>query len=530
MPIVNLFRSRLALAALIGALAFASAPHTAAQTAASHAEAEHNHILLVLPFDNRSGQPSLEWVREAAAQILSARFSSVGLAPMTRADRLYALDHLGLPQGFQPSRASSLKLAQTLDADAIIVGSFLTDGTDIVAEARIVNVGHLDMTEPVTARGNLKQMADVFDVLAWKLTRQFAPESGVAQETFLAAGRNLRMDAFEQYIRGIVEPDQSERLHHLEQSVALNPGFAPAWMALGREQYAAQKFEEAANAYQHVTGTDADALEASFYRGISLLFTGNYTQAEAAFSSVAKRMPLAEVLNNQGVAVSRRNADATDLFRHAVAAEPTVADYHFNLAVALKRHGQSAEALAELGQCLKLHPNDGEAQNLQAAWRQPMAEAPEPLERIARNYNAVAFRQAASMLEQMENQSLAELSPNERAHRLASQASEYLGHGLLLEAERICIEAVAADNHSAEAHAVLAGIREQAGDLNGARTEARNSLELLPTAPAYLVLARLDLNANHLDLASTEVREALALDPSSAEAHALAERINRAQK
>ncbi len=59
---------------------------------------------------------------------------------MSRADRLYALDHLGLPQGFQPSRASSLKLAQTLDADSIVVGSYITDGTAIVAEARLVDV------------------------------------------------------------------------------------------------------------------------------------------------------------------------------------------------------------------------------------------------------------------------------------------------------------------------------------------------------------------------------------------------------
>jgi hypothetical protein len=81
-------------------------------------------ILLVLPFDNRSGQPSLEWIREAAPEILSSRFASAGFAPMSRADRLYALDHLGLPQGFHPSRATALKLAQTLDADSIVVGSF----------------------------------------------------------------------------------------------------------------------------------------------------------------------------------------------------------------------------------------------------------------------------------------------------------------------------------------------------------------------------------------------------------------------
>jgi nucleotide-binding universal stress UspA family protein len=88
-------------------------------------------VLLVLPFDNRTGQPNLEWLREAAAEILSTRFASAGFQPTSRADRMYALDHLGLPQGFQPSRASALKLAQTLDADSIVVGSYTTDGTGL---------------------------------------------------------------------------------------------------------------------------------------------------------------------------------------------------------------------------------------------------------------------------------------------------------------------------------------------------------------------------------------------------------------
>ena len=90
----------------------------------SRQAAGKNRILLVLPFDNRTGQPNLEWIREAAPEILNARFASAGFAPMSRADRMYALDHLGLPQRFQPSRASALKLAQTLDADSIVVGSY----------------------------------------------------------------------------------------------------------------------------------------------------------------------------------------------------------------------------------------------------------------------------------------------------------------------------------------------------------------------------------------------------------------------
>ena len=34
-----------------------------------------DRILLVLPFENRTGQPSLEWIREAAPALLSARYA-----------------------------------------------------------------------------------------------------------------------------------------------------------------------------------------------------------------------------------------------------------------------------------------------------------------------------------------------------------------------------------------------------------------------------------------------------------------------
>ncbi len=54
---------------------------------------------------------------------------------------------------------------------------------------------------------------------------------------------------------------------------------------------------------------------------------------------MARVLPLAEVVNNEGVAVSRQGNDGTSLFIQAAAADPNAADYHFNLAVSLKRHG-----------------------------------------------------------------------------------------------------------------------------------------------------------------------------------------------
>jgi len=496
-------------------------------------------ILLVLPFDNRTNQPSLEWVREAAASILSSRFTSAGFAPMSRADRMYALDHLGLPEGFQPSRASSLKLAQTLDADSIIVGSYSTDGSNLAVEARVVDVSHLRMSEAVSAGGDMHNLIAVFGSLAWKLTRVLDPGFNGAEETFVAAGRGMRLDAFEQYIRGITEPDHDERLRHLKQAVALDPGFGAAWMALGREQYSAQQYDEAATAFAKVGRNEPDALEAGFYRGLSLLFSGKYPQAESAFHEVATVLPLAEVLNNEGVAVSRQGKDGTAQFVAAAAADPNQADYHFNLAVTLKRKGQTSGALAELALSLKIRPNDSEAQDLQKDWRDSAtgtvpggvdqdantSDRPDPLERIARTFDAVAFRQAAGMMDQMESARLAELTPHDRAMKLADQARDYLNRGLLLEAERLYQSAVAADDSVAEAHAGLAEVRERGGDTVSARKEAQKALELKPSAQAYLVLGRLDLADNRPDDAGREVSEALRLDPTSHEAQDLSRQV-----
>lgn len=494
------------------------------------AAAGHGRIVLVLPFDNKTGQPSLEWIREAASELLLSRFASVGFAPLSRADRLYALDHLGLPQGFQPSRASALKLSQTMDVDSIIVGSYQTSGTQIQVQAQIVDVPHLKMGAATVVNGEMRNLISVFDSLAWRLTRDLDTGFNGSEETFIAAGANLPLPAFEQYIRGITEPDQAERLRHLQEAVKLSPDFGVAWMALGREYYAEQEYEQSAIAFEKVTGNEPDALEAGFYRGLSLMFSGNYAKAENSFGNVARVLPLAPVLNNQGVAISRQGHDGTALFRQAEAADPTAADYHFNLAVSLKRHNDTAGAVVELAQYLKMRPTDSEALELDNAWKEPAgSSSAEPLERIVRGFDAVAFRQAAVVMDQVESSRLQALTPGQRAHTLATRARDYLSRGLLLEAERLYQTAVAADNRAEEPHEGLAEVRERTGDATGARKEAQAALELQPTAGAYLVLARLDVASNHLDDAVRDAGEALKLNPTSQAAQDVLRQVSARQ-
>jgi tetratricopeptide (TPR) repeat protein len=527
-------------------------------------------ILLVLPFDNLTNpataappaaapaSPSstpaanldstnLDWIREAAPEILNSRFTSAGFLPLTREDRLYALDHLGLPETFQPSRATALRIAETLDANYILVGSYRVDGATLTLQARIVDVGKLSISPPVTQTGQIAQLIPLLNSLAWQLTRKLDPSFSVAEETFRAAGSNLRLDAFEQYIRGLTQRTAAERLRHLKKATELSPAFTEAWLATAKLQFATQQYEQAAISFGKVTrpfdGADPSSLEAGFYRGLSLIFSGNYPRAEEAFASVARVLPLPEVVNNEAVANSRHNRDAVTaiaLFRQAIAADPTDPDYHFNLAVSLHRHGDRTEALTALTRSLELSPNDSESRALQQAWstvrpqvepastsQSSAAEAhPAPLERIKRTYDGAAFRQASLMLNQLEAARLAALPGPQRAARLSSSAREKLDRGLLLEAEEGYQSALAADDHSAVAHAGLAAVRERAGDTDAARLEAQTSLARQPNLDAYLVLARLDLSANRLSEARDETDAALKLDASSRTAKDLRKAID----
>jgi tetratricopeptide (TPR) repeat protein/TolB-like protein len=493
------------------------------------------HLILVLPFENRSGQANIDWMGESMPEVMNRRLESAGFLPIGREDRLYALDHLGLPPNFKPSRASTIRLAQNLDVDTVIIGSYTSDGTQLTLTARVLDISALKLGAPIDEQVDPSHLLDGINSLSWKLVRQLDPAYPVAEQTFIAADAKLSLAVFENYIRGLVEDSPAERAKHLKEAVRLDPTYTPAWFALGRLYFHQQEFELAATALAKVPKSDPRALGANFDLGLASFYTGNYPQAEEAFAFVATQLPLSEVINNEAVAASRRNQDAAALFQQAVNADPKDGDYHFNLALALRRRNDIPGAMKEVGECLKLRPEDSEAQallvSLQTAAATPAVKANTfltsgaaasnnagPLERIKRNYNEESFRQAAYEIDQMQAMKLQSLPPSARAAALTTAGDRSLNSGLLLEAERQFQNALQDDSANALAHAGLAAIRERSGDADGARSQAMQSLQLKPTVDAHLVLARLDLQSNQLPSAAGEVTQALKLDPKSAAA------------
>ncbi len=484
-------------------------------------------LILVLPFDNRTGQVNLGWIGESFPDTLNQRLTSAGFLTITRDDRLYALDHLGLPADFRPTRATTIRMAQTLDADYVVVGSYTVSNSRITAQAQILSVNQLRLSSPLEDSSALDHLFDVENAIAWKVAHQVDPQFKVAEQTFLAASSGVKLTAFENYIRGTDAADQSERIKRLQQAVQETPSYAAALLALGKSQYTAREYDQAAATLAKIPATDRLSLEANFYLGLARFNAAKYSAAETAFGFVASRLPLPEVVNNQAVAASRQNKDAVALFQRASTADPNDADYHYNLAVALYTRGDAAGSLREVETALKLHAADAEAAELhtrllaaKSLTGTPLkaavtADGFDPVTRIRRTYSEASFRQAAFQMDQMRAIRMATLPPAEQATQYVKLGRDYLSAGLVPEAEQEFQSALAADSHNAAAHAGLAQIREQSGNAIDARTEAQTSLQLQPNAAALLVLARLELQASNLLASAADVSTALRLEPTN---------------
>ncbi len=476
-------------------------------------------VLLVLPFDNRTGQPNLEWIAESFAETMNVRLSSAGYLTISRSDRDYALDHLGLPLGFRPSRATTIRIAQTLDAEYVIVGHYSIENARIVAQAQVLDVNGLRMSAPLDDSTDLKHLLDLENTIAWKCAREIDSKFPVALGTFLAASNGLKLDAYENYIRGITTENSDERIKRLKSAISSDPTYVAALLALGKAQYTARDYDAAALTLARIPASSPVALEANFYRGLSRFNYAKYADAETAFSFVATRLPLPEVVNDQGVAQARQKKDGSAFLQRASSQDPQDADYHYNIAVSLRRSNKLDAAKVEAEQAVKLRPSDGEAKLLLSVLDGTLAPAGfDPQERIRRTYSEAGVRQAAFQVDQMRLAKAGALPPAQRAEALTQNGRDYLNAGLMLEAERAFQQAIDADPQSPVAHLGLAEVRERSGNAADARVEAQKSVQLKPSVAGYLLLARIELQGGQLKSSAGDVSNALTLEPRNAAA------------
>ncbi len=500
--------------------------------------------LVIMPFENRSNAPGLEWISEAFPEVLGQRLTADDVYVLGREYRLHAYDRAGIPAAIHPSRATLYRIAEQMDVDYAVLGSYSFDGQTFTASAQLLGMKQRHLSPELKESGPLPQLLQVQTALAWDLLRALQPDYAVSRTTFLASAPQLRLDAFEDYIRGLTAPTEEDRLQRLRSAIRLNPSYAQAMLELGKTYFQAHDYDAAANWLERIPNTDPRAREANFFLGLASFYQGNFPRADAAFRYLLEQFPLIEVYNNLGVVSARLGRpEARQLFQKAVDADPSDADYRFNLGVALLRAGDQAGAGRQLRECLALSPDDNEAKSLLAsiagsgtasagvktagaAAPAPGGAAKLPLERIKRNYDEAAFRELAIEMQNASESRLAKLDPRTHAAYHLQRGRDLLAQGFSAQAEKQLREAVELDAGNALAHAALAEALDLQHDAAAASAESDAALRLNPPAEAYVILARISLRDNNKQGASSLLERALRLDPSNAEALALKQKLS----
>jgi tetratricopeptide (TPR) repeat protein len=497
--------------------------------------------LLILPFENRSNSPGLEWIGESFPEILSQRLSSPSIYIINREDRVYAFDRMGIPATVRPSHATTYKIAEQMDCDYVVTGDYNFDGLTFTARATVLDMKQLRRSTMLQASAPLLKLIDVQTDLAWQLLKTIKPQSTISREEMIRSANAIRLDSLENYMRGLLATDRQERVRRFREAIRFNPQYTPAMFQLGKTYFSNRDYESAASWFSRIPQADPKAGEAYFLLGLAYYNLGQFERAEEAFRVTISKLPLTEVYNNLGATALRRGKrSALPLLQRTVEIDPHDPDYRFNFALALYRYGDPAMAVKNLRESLARYPTDSEArQFLDEISTAPSATgelqgessaatvatvAKLPLPRIKRNYDESSFRMLALEI-QNSTKPAHEPGGNTRTMYHIQHGTELLDHGLTADAEGEFHEALKIEPLSAAAHAGLARAAEAKGDVITARMEAATSIGLRPTTAAFLVLARADMRQKLFASASQNVNQALALEPGNADALTLKQEI-----
>jgi tetratricopeptide (TPR) repeat protein len=515
----NLFALKFLLSAvlclLLSAAAFAETAATAGET------------LLVVPFENQSKAPGIEWISDSFPELLPERLNSATLFVLPREDRIRAYDRVGIPLELHPSRATVYRIAEQLDVDYVVLGLYRFDGRTFATTAQLLDMRRQHLLPEMSESGPLIQLIDIQTALAWDVLHALRPDISISRQAFVAGAPPIRMDAFENYIRGITAASADEQIQRFREALRLNPAYSAALLELGKAYYRARQYEPAVTTLARMPQDDALAREANFYLGLAAYYQGDFPRADSAFHFVAARLPLAEVYNNLGAVNSHIDRKiAAQYLQKAIDADPNDPDYHFNLAIELYRAGDIASASRQLHETLLLKAADPEAKSLlngitSEATTSNRGAQKTPPERIRANYDESSFRQLALKIDAAAESRLAKTDLRTHAKFHSDRGHQLLAQGFLSEAEAEFKKALALNSANAEAHSGLASVLEAENELAAARSEAELALRLRQFSEPLLVLAKLDLRDNRAEAAAESIDKALHLDPSNAVALAL---------
>ena len=358
------FRPRAPLTILAGVLIVATAfisyrqfalqgtPEGIVAERAAAADPASAIAVAVLPFLNLSGDASQEFFSDGMTEEITAALAMVpDLKVVARTSAFQ----------FKGEKNDVRAVGQALNATHLIEGSVRKDGNRVRITAQLIEVGngtHL-WTESYD-----RQLSDIFatqEEIARTIVGSLMTPLGIAPGERLVSNRNIDPESYEQFLRartilrnrgnpGATLANRfAEGIAMLEQVVARDPGYAPAWALLSMMTSDRNKKETAAREAIRLDPRNAAGYGALALSGVFGL--GNFASYEDLYRKALALDPdepevlnlLASLLTSTG-----RIKEALSIRERLRTVEPFIPQYNNHIANLMLIDGQNQAAIAIL--------------------------------------------------------------------------------------------------------------------------------------------------------------------------------------
>ena len=491
--------------------------------------------VLVLPFtvDAAPGTSGLAgapfWFGEAAAIALTDELASLGVPAASRDERVGVFESLQLPVSAPLSKATIIRTGEVIGASAMVLGDVrLAD--KVTVRARVIDLVTGQQFADVTASGTSAEffalMTTVAKGLAPHLDHSATPRPALAWPS---------IEAFEDYVKGLVANGADTQVRFLEAALVHSPNDARTLIALWHARTGQGDHAKALEAANKVPATSRESRTAKFLAAQSLIALKRYDEAFKALEALYKQEPAAALSNALGVLQLRRGAvqQGTPIFffHRAVEESGGDAEIAFNLGYAYALGADPNAAVYWLREVVRRQSGDGTAhlvlsavlasqgKNVEAQREFDLAKllgsvesdtatvspvVPKGLERIEAELHHGLVSHAAPAARQQEDQQQTAAFYLERGRRLMDDTRDK-------EAIDELRRAIYVSPYLDQPHLLLGRVLQRTGRLAEAVSEFTLALWCQESAESHAALAM-----GKPELARASAQRALALDPANA--------------
>jgi serine/threonine protein kinase/tetratricopeptide (TPR) repeat protein len=289
--------------------------------------------LVVLPLENRSGDPAQDYFADGMTDALIADLSQIGsLRVISRTSSMH----------YKASRKTLPEIARELDVDAVVEGSVLRSNGQVRITAQLVHVPTDRNLWARTFEGDPEDVISLQREVARSVAAEVNAKLTGSERARLASPGPIDAAAHEAYLRGRhlfatvgTEAAVRRAIEYYGEAIAKEPRYAPAYAALAdAEEYLGAGFAvNPADAYARARRAATRAIEID-----DTLADGHSALGCAAF------------------ALGREWTEADVSLRRAVTLNPGDGRTHEQLAWFLAASGRLDEALASMKRARELDP------------------------------------------------------------------------------------------------------------------------------------------------------------------------------